>query len=105
MSEQKARVPIEDIERIADQNGDTSRFFSQHELRKGVPMKKRQIQAVRRNIDYSAQMFQRLNEASDELNVPLQAIAKMAIQEWLDRRDLARLSATGRNDESKDRNP
>jgi len=86
----RKKVPIEEIERVAEADGDTSRFFAKKgELRNGVTMKRRAVQAVRRNIDYSPQMFQRLNEASDELNVPLQAIAKLAIQEWLDRRDLA----------------
>ncbi len=95
MSKRKAKVPIEEIERIADEDGDTNQFFStQREIRNGAAMKRRQVQAVRRNIDYSVQMFQRLNQASGDLNVPLQAIAKLAIQEWLDRRDLARSSAT-----------
>ena len=101
MSKRKAQVPIEEIERIADEDGDTNQFFStQREMRNGVAMKKRQVQAVRRNIDYSLQMFQRLNQASGDLNVPLQAIAKLAIQEWLDRRDLAQSSATQRMAES-----
>ena len=90
MERPKTKAPTEEIERIADEDGDTSQFFSkQGELRNGVTMKRRQVQAVRRNIDYSPQMFQRLNRASDELNVPSQAIVKLAIQDWLDRRDLA----------------
>ena len=97
MSKQKAKVPLEEIERVASQGGDTNQFFSEpHELRNGVAMNKRSMQAVRRNIDYSLQMFQRLNEASGELNVSLQAIAKLAIQEWLDRRDLASSSSAAR---------
>ncbi len=105
MSKQKAKVPVGEIERVADQDGDTNQFFSgPHELRSGVVMKKRPLQVVRRNIDYSPQMFQRLNEASGDLNVTLQAIAKLAIQDWLDRRDLASSSlAAKRQDDETDK--
>ena len=45
---------------------------------------------VRRNIDYGDELFQILEELSDELNISTQAIAKMAIQDWIDRHYVAK---------------
>lgn len=45
---------------------------------------------VRRNIDYGEELYSLLDEISEELNISTQAIAKMAIQDWVDRHYLAK---------------
>ena len=45
---------------------------------------------VRRNIDYSKELHERLESASDDLNVSSQALVKIALQEWLDRYTMAK---------------
>ena len=84
----KNKVSIEELEALADRDGDTTAYFGKLKVAEGVVMEKRDL--VRRNIDYSTEMFSRLAKASQDLNVSVQAIAKLAIEEWLDRRDLAK---------------
>ncbi len=45
---------------------------------------------IRRNIDYGADLHQRLEAASDDLNISSQALVKIALQEWLDRYTIAK---------------
>ena len=45
---------------------------------------------VRRNIDYGDELYQVLDDLSRELNISTQAIAKMAIQDWIDRHYIAK---------------
>ena len=45
---------------------------------------------VRRNIDYGELTWKRLELAADELNVSAQAIVKLVLEEWLNKRDLAK---------------
>lgn len=73
---------------LADRNGDTTAHFGKLKVTEGVVMEKHNL--VRRNIDYSTEMFSRLAKASQDLNVSVQAIVKLAIEEWLGRRDLAK---------------
>lgn len=82
------KISLEELEALADREGNTTKYFGKRKAVAGVSMKEREL--VRRNIDYSAEMFSRLIKASHDLNVSVQAIAKLAIAEWLDRRDLAK---------------
>lgn len=84
----KNKISVEELEALADRDGDTTVHFGKLKVAEGVVMEKRDL--VRRNIDYSTEMFSRLAKASQDLNVSVQAIAKLAIEEWLDRRDLAK---------------
>ncbi len=84
----KNKISVHELETLADRDGDTTAHFGKIKVAKGVIMEKRDL--VRRNIDYSTEMFSRLAKASQDLNVSVQAIAKLAIEEWLDRRDLAK---------------
>ncbi len=84
----KNKISVAELEALADRDGDTTAHFGKAKVVNGVTLEKRDL--VRRNIDYSAEMFARLAQASQDLNVSVQAIAKLAIEEWLDRRDLAR---------------
>lgn len=43
----------------------------------------RKVAAYRRNIDYGESLFHDLVAISDEMNISLQALAKMALQEWV----------------------
>ena len=43
----------------------------------------RKVSAYRRNIDYGEALFHDLVSISGELNISLQALAKMALQEWV----------------------
>ena len=45
---------------------------------------------VRRNIDYGEITWERLEQAAGELNVSAQAIVKLALEEWLNKRDIAK---------------
>ena len=84
----KNKMSVVELEALADRDGDTTAHFGKLNVAEGLIMEKRDL--VRRNIDYSNEMFSRLAKASLELNVSVQAIAKLAIEEWLVRRDLAK---------------
>ena len=43
----------------------------------------RKVMAYRRNIDYGESLFNDLVSISAEMNISLQALAKMALQEWV----------------------
>jgi hypothetical protein len=43
----------------------------------------RRVTAYRRNIDYGEALFHDLVTISGEMNISLQALAKMALQEWV----------------------
>ena len=45
---------------------------------------------IRRNIDYGEVTWERLEQAAGELNVSAQAIVKLALEEWLNKRDIAK---------------
>ncbi|ETW98482.1 MAG: hypothetical protein ETSY1_18540 [Candidatus Entotheonella factor] len=45
--------------------------------------KAHKVAAYRRNIDYGESLFHDLVAISNEMNISLQALAKMALQEWV----------------------
>ena len=45
--------------------------------------------SIRRNIDYGADLHSRLEAASEKMNISSQALVKVALQEWLDRFEIA----------------
>lgn len=51
-------------------------------------LEKWEKKTVRRNIDYSVAMFERLQRASERTNLSLQSIVKAALLEWLERHGL-----------------
>ncbi len=85
-------TPIEHLEAAVDSGQDISnQYFSPAGVSAGRPLGKRRepsenarkTAAYRRNIDYGEALFQDLVAISTELNISLQALAKMAIQEWV----------------------
>ena len=85
-------TPIEHIEAAIDEGKDISdQYFSPAGVSAGRTVGKRRepsenarkSTAYRRNIDYGEALFQDLVAISTELNISLQALAKMAIQEWV----------------------
>jgi hypothetical protein len=69
----KHKISVKRLETLADRDGDTTVHFDKIKVDEGVVMEMGDL--VRRNIDYSAEMFSRLAKASQDLNVSVQAIA------------------------------
>ena len=78
-------VPAESIARLAEQDKDVSRFFTNKGRMMGP------IQRV--NVDLAAGMLEELDRAARELNVSRQAVIKTLIRQALDQHYLARGSA------------
>jgi hypothetical protein len=67
--------------------------YSKGEMRKSIgKMVYRDVKGEikRRNIDYGDALYLQLENAANEINVSSQALAKIAIQEWLDRYAMAK---------------
>ena len=56
------------------------------------PVRKKKLNFTRRNIDYSPEQYELLQEAARKMGVPSQALAKIAIQQFLDRFAMAEKS-------------
>ena len=92
VNKNKAKTSIDNLEAAIESGQDIS---DQHFLPGGVsagrergkrrePAKNaRKVAAYRRNIDYGESLFHDLVSISDEMNISLQALAKMALQEWV----------------------
>jgi len=87
----KTRKPIsaETIARLADENRDVSRFFTNRGRMMGP------IQRV--NVDLALGMLEELDRAAKELNISRQAVIKTLIRQALDQQYLARNSGASAN--------
>ena len=78
-------VSAEAIARLADEDRDVSRFFTN---------KGRMIGPIQRvNVDLASGMLEELDGAAKELNISRQAVIKTLIRQALDQQYLARRSA------------
>ena len=87
----KTRKPIsaETIARLADENRDVSRFFTNRGRMMGP------IQRV--NVDLALGMLEELDRAAKELNISRQAVIKTLIRQALDQQYLARERSASTN--------
>ena len=92
VNKKKGGVSIERLEAAIDSGQDISdKYFSPGGVSAGRKLGKRcepsenarKATAYRRNIDYGEALFHDLVAVSTELNISLQALAKMALQEWV----------------------
>jgi hypothetical protein len=91
-NKQPKETPIDNLEEAIDSGQDISdQYFSPGGVsagrtpgRRREPAKQaRKVAAYRRNIDYGEDLFHDLISISAEMNISLQAVAKMALQEWV----------------------
>ena len=75
-------VSADNIARIADSNGNVSKFFTN--AGRMMPP----IQRV--NVDFAQPMLEELDTAAQELNISRQAVIKTLIRQALDQRYMAR---------------
>ncbi len=91
-NKQSGKTSIDNLEKAIDSGQDISdKHFSPGGVsagrtrgeRREPTENARKVVAYRRNIDYGESLFQDLVSISNEMNISLQALAKMALQEWV----------------------
>ncbi len=91
-NKKKETTFIDDLEAAIDRGQDISdEHFSPGGVsagrtrgqRRNPAKNARKVTAYRRNIDYGETLFHDLASISAEMNIALQALAKMALQEWV----------------------
>jgi hypothetical protein len=92
VNKQQGGISIDSLEEAVDLGEDISeQHFSPGGVSSGRTRGKRhepsggarKVSAYRRNIDYGEALFHDLVSISNEMNISLQALAKMALQEWV----------------------
>ena len=91
-NKQSSKTSIDNLEETIDSGQDVSdSHFSPGGVSAGRTRGKRReptqnarkVAVYRRNIDYGESLFQEMVAISAEMNISLQALAKMALQEWV----------------------
>ena len=82
MSKITKKISADEIAKLADKEGDVSKYFSND------GKIKQPIQRV--NVDFSLNMLAELDRLANELNVSRQAVIKTYLREALDRHYLAK---------------